>query len=66
MTERSFAFATKRKAPFFFASASDGTNIVQIFETAIKEAAKCQEKGPSDFVSDVLNLLEEVDHGNTC
>ena len=58
VTERSFAFASKIKAPFFFASASDGTNVVQIFEEAIKCGVKCKEKPPTDFVSEVLSLLE--------
>lgn len=60
MTERSFAFAGKKGAPFFFASASDGTNVVQIFEEAIKAGMEFNEKPPQDFVSDVLSLLAEV------
>jgi len=59
VTEKSFAFAEKRKAPFFFASASDGTNVVQVFERAIKEAVKFKSRPPSDFVSDVMSLLSE-------
>jgi len=60
VTEKSFAFAEKLKAPFFFASASDGTNVVQVFERAIQEAIRFQEKPPADFTSDVLSLLKEV------
>jgi Rab-like protein 2 len=60
VTEKKFAFATKRKAPFFFVSASDGTNVVQVFETAMKLALKCKNKPPSDYVSDVLSFLDEV------
>ncbi len=60
VTEKSFAFASKRGAPFFFASASDGTNVVQLFEEAIQSAVKCKEKPPADFYSDVMNLLGEV------
>ncbi|PRP84547.1 rab-related GTPase [Planoprotostelium fungivorum] len=59
VTERSFAFAGKKGAPFFFASASDGTNVVQIFEEAIKAGMEFNEKPPQDFVSDVLSLLAE-------
>jgi len=59
VTEKSFAFASKRNAPFFFASASDGTNVVQIFEKAIQEAVKHRNKPPSDFEADVLSLLGE-------
>jgi Rab-like protein 2 len=80
VTEKSFAFATKRNAPFFFASASgnihelkiilgilqaytrpiDGTNVVQIFKEAMKLGKKFKESPPTDFVSDVMNFLEEV------
>lgn len=60
VTEKSFAFAEKRKAPFFFVSASDGTNVVQLFENAIKLAVEQQARPVSDFVSDVLELLSEV------
>ena len=32
VTSKSFNFAAKRKLPFFFVSASDGTNVVKIFQ----------------------------------
>ncbi len=60
MTEKSFAFASKRNAPFFFVSASDGTNVVQLFEEAIKLAVKCKAEPPDDFFAEVLNFLDKV------
>jgi hypothetical protein len=59
VTEKSFAFASKRGAPFFFASASDGTNVVQAFQEAIKLGVNYKQAPPTDFVSDVLSLLSE-------
>jgi hypothetical protein len=37
VTSKSFKFAEKNNLPFFFVSASDGTNVVKIFQTAILE-----------------------------
>ena len=34
VTTKSFNFAAKRKMPFFFVSASDGTNVVKVFRAA--------------------------------
>ena len=60
VTEKSFAFASKRGLPFFFVSASDGTNVVQAFEEATRLAVQCKEKPPTDFYSDVMSLLSET------
>lgn len=30
ITKRQFAFATKNEIPFYFVSASDGTNVVKV------------------------------------
>jgi Rab-like protein 2 len=59
VTERSFAFPQKRKMPFFFASAADGTNVVQIFEKAMELGAKCKANPPKDFMAEVQDLLGE-------
>lgn len=37
VTKKSFKFAEKYSLPFFFVSASDGTNVVRIFHKAILE-----------------------------
>lgn len=61
VTQKSFAFATKRKLPFFFVSASDGTNVVRIFESAVLAGQRRKESPKEDFFNDVLDLLSEPD-----
>lgn len=39
VTQKSFKFAKKHGCPFFFVSASDGTNVVRIFNEAILQGA---------------------------
>lgn len=46
--------------PLFFASASDGTNVVSIFREAIKRAVKFKEQGgEGTFVDEVLAFIQE-------
>ena len=40
VTKKSFKFATDNNLPFFFVSAADGTNVVQVFQQAIQEAVR--------------------------
>ena len=35
VTKKSFNFAAKRNLPFYFVSASEGTNVVKVFTEAI-------------------------------
>jgi Rab-like protein 2 len=35
VTKKSFNFAAKRNLPFYFVSASEGTNVVKVFSEAI-------------------------------
>eukprot|EP00736_Rhodelphis_marinus_P006122 Rmarinus@m.17850 len=58
-TRKEFAFAKKRRLPFYFASASDGTNVVKIFNDAIRLGLKCKERPPTDFMENVLKILDE-------
>ena len=46
VTSKSFNFASKRKLPFFFVSASDGTNVVKIFHMAILAVRGRRGQGP--------------------
>jgi Rab-like protein 2 len=57
VVKKVFAFATKRDLPFFFVSASDGTNVVQMFNEAVRLAVHCRDNPPKDFMSEVLDLL---------
>jgi Rab-like protein 2 len=38
VTEKKFAFAEQNDMPFYFVSAADGTNVVKIFNEALKLA----------------------------
>jgi len=53
VTSKSFNFAAKHKLPFFFVSASDGTNVVKIFQLAIKTGIKYQAEPKEDFYQEV-------------
>jgi Rab-like protein 2 len=61
MTQKSFSFAEKRKLPFYFVSASDGTNVVKVFQDAIRAGAQYRDNPPADFFNEVLDLLGEDD-----
>merc|ERR1711988_183158 len=65
VTKKAFNFPTKHNLPLFFASAADGTNVVTMFEEAIKLGYqyKTSPKGEQDFMGDFMDLLEEDDLG---
>lgn len=60
VTSKNFAFASKRNLPFFFVSASDGTNVVKVFSSAIMAGEKRKLAPKDDFYNDVLDLLGEI------
>ena len=60
VTSKAFAFPTKEKLPFFFVSAADGTNVVAIFEEAIRLAWLQKTRGEKDFMEQVLDLIDDV------
>merc|ERR1712196_91222 len=45
VTKKNFKFASQNGLPFFFVSAADGTNVVTIFEEAIKLALEFKNSG---------------------
>jgi small GTP-binding protein len=60
VAEKSFAFAEKHNIPLKYVSAADGTNVVDLFQTAISEAVKYRANPKSeDYVSQVVTLLKE-------
>ncbi|CAH3105142.1 unnamed protein product [Pocillopora meandrina] len=63
MTQKSFNFPKKHGLPFYFVSASDGTNVVKAFREAIKLAVKYKENS-TDFMDEVLRELENFDDMN--
>uniref|UniRef100_A0A7S1MJ02 Uncharacterized protein n=1 Tax=Neobodo designis TaxID=312471 RepID=A0A7S1MJ02_NEODS len=65
VVSKSFAFAEKHQVPLKYVSAADGTNVVDLFQVAITEAAKYRANPKSeDYVSQVVTLLKE-DIGST-
>jgi Rab-like protein 2 len=58
VTRKEFKFAAKHELPFFFVSAADGTNVVKVFETAVREAIRFKQSG-GDLLSDMLDFLSE-------
>eukprot|EP00112_Aurelia_sp_Birch-Aquarium-sp1_P011274 Seg237.5 transcript_id=Seg237.5/GoldUCD/mRNA.D3Y31 product="Rab-like protein 2A" protein_id=Seg237.5/GoldUCD/D3Y31 len=60
ITSKSFNFPKKYKLPFYFVSASDGTNVVKVFREAIKLGYNYKENS-SDFMDEVMRELENFD-----
>ena len=53
VTSKEFAFPKKHNMPLFFCSASDGTNVVSAFTSAIENAVKYSKAPSDDFVDQV-------------
>ncbi|NWU95572.1 RBL2A protein, partial [Upupa epops] len=60
MTQKSFSFARKLNLPFYFVSAADGTNVVKVFNYAIKLAVGYKQNS-GDFMDEVMRELESFD-----
>jgi len=63
VTKKQFNFAKKYNLPFYFVSASDGTNVVKIFRDAIEKGLHYKENS-TDFVDEVLRELDNLDDTN--
>lgn len=63
VTSKAFAFPKTHNLPFYFVSAADGTNVVKIFEETVNLAWQYRNSGEKDFVSEVLELLDEKSLG---
>ena len=50
--------------PFYFVSASDGTNVVKVFHSVLEAALERKENPPDDYYSQVMDLLQE-DNANS-
>ncbi|KAF5928251.1 hypothetical protein HPG69_014856 [Diceros bicornis minor] len=57
MTQKSFNFAKKFSLPLYFVSAADGTNVVKLFNDAIRLAVSYKQNS-RDFMDEVLQELE--------
>ncbi|XP_025782842.1 rab-like protein 2B isoform X7 [Puma concolor] len=60
MTQKSFNFARKFSLPLYFVSAADGTNVVKLFNDAIRLAVSYKHNS-RDFMDEVLQELENFD-----
>ncbi|NXF82725.1 RBL2A protein, partial [Sclerurus mexicanus] len=60
VTQKSFNFARKFSLPFYFVSAADGTNVVKLFNDAIRLAVAYKQHS-GDFMDQVLQELESFD-----
>ncbi|NWW83093.1 RBL2A protein, partial [Climacteris rufus] len=60
VTQKSFNFARKLNLPFYFVSAADGTNVVKLFNDAIR-LAMAYKQHSGDFMDEVLRELESFD-----
>ena len=59
VTKKNFKFAATHNIPFFFVSAADGTNVVKVFEEAIREGYEHRKSGKTDFVTECLSLFPD-------
>ena len=59
MKTKSFAFTTKNGIPLYYVSASDGTNVVKLFNDAVAEAVKYK-KDPVDIEDQIMEELERI------
>jgi Rab-like protein 2 len=50
-----------RQLPFYFCSASDGTNVVSLFQDAIRAAWQCKRTPSNDLIDDVLEAVAYFD-----
>lgn len=57
VTKKSFNFAKKYHMPFYFVSASDGTNVVKVFREAIRLGLDYKDNS-TDFVDEVMKELQ--------
>ncbi|XP_034984081.1 rab-like protein 2B isoform X1 [Zootoca vivipara] len=60
VTQKGFSFPRKFNLPFYFVSAADGTNVVKVFNDAIKLAVAYKQNS-EDFMDEVLKELENFE-----
>eukprot|EP00238_Polyblepharides_amylifera_P005778 CAMPEP_0196591202 /NCGR_PEP_ID=MMETSP1081-20130531/68815_1 /TAXON_ID=36882 /ORGANISM="Pyramimonas amylifera, Strain CCMP720" /LENGTH=245 /DNA_ID=CAMNT_0041914495 /DNA_START=156 /DNA_END=893 /DNA_ORIENTATION=- len=63
VTSKSFNFAAKRNLQFQFVSASDGTNVVKLFQAAMIAGKHWKDNPPEDYFSEVMSLLNDTTLG---
>merc|ERR1719410_2555442 len=61
MAKKRFNFPVQHQMPFYFVSASDGTNVVRVFKEAINLAIQNKEQPPDEVMAEIYNLLRADD-----
>ena len=56
---KTFKFASQYSLPFYFVSAADGTNVVKIFQDALRLALENKLNPPDKFESDIMDILND-------
>jgi Rab-like protein 2 len=63
--KKSFGFVNRKRTetgqdvPFYCVSASNGVNVVALFQDSIKKAVEYKDKGGDTFVDQVLEFIKE-------
>eukprot|EP00927_Polykrikos_kofoidii_P081385 TRINITY_DN7869_c1_g1_i1.p1 TRINITY_DN7869_c1_g1~~TRINITY_DN7869_c1_g1_i1.p1 ORF type:complete len:236 (+),score=57.05 TRINITY_DN7869_c1_g1_i1:99-710(+) len=63
IAKKKFNFPAQNNMPFYFVSASDGTNVVKVFKEAIKLAIKHKEEPADEVMAEIWSLLREDGEG---
>jgi len=58
VTKKRFKFPSDHDMPFYFVSAADGTNVVEVFNAAV-EAGWRNKTQSADFMTDIMSLLDD-------
>eukprot|EP00929_Paragymnodinium_shiwhaense_P061739 TRINITY_DN30860_c0_g1_i1.p1 TRINITY_DN30860_c0_g1~~TRINITY_DN30860_c0_g1_i1.p1 ORF type:complete len:224 (-),score=29.92 TRINITY_DN30860_c0_g1_i1:296-967(-) len=61
MAKKRFNFPVQHSLPFYFVSASDGTNVVRVFKEAIHLAIQNKEQPPDEVMAEIYALLKDDD-----
>merc|ERR1711879_717083 len=61
MAKKRFNFPQTHQLPFYFVSASDGTNVVRVFKEAVSLAIKNKQNPPDEVMAEIYNLLKDDD-----
>ena len=65
ISKKTFGFVTRKKAerggdlPFYFVSASNGINVVALFQESIVKGLEYKNKGGDTFVDQVLEFIKD-------
>ncbi|CAD8056485.1 unnamed protein product [Paramecium primaurelia] len=58
VTETKFKFAESNNLPIYYTSSADGTNVVKVFQEALKAAIEHKQKPGGQFMDDLMDYLQ--------